>query len=109
MSSHDTYTYTSSDGEREKEKDDVDAIHHAAPERHDHNPGHEEAGDAVPVHDLAQQTSMPDLRKVASNTLSRVASRLTTRDIADPGPPPDGGLKAWTQVAMGWIICVCTW
>ncbi|KAH7141021.1 major facilitator superfamily domain-containing protein [Dactylonectria macrodidyma] len=24
-------------------------------------------------------------------------------------PPPDGGLQAWTQVAMGWIVIFTTW
>lgn len=42
----------------------------------------------------------------ASNVLERV---LTTRSIVDPGPPPDGGLKAWTQVACGWIVIFTTW
>ena len=27
----------------------------------------------------------------------------------DPGPPPDGGLKAWTQVAMAHLIIFNTW
>lgn len=59
--------------------------------------------------DLTKQTSLPELRQIASNTLSRVASRLTTRSIIDPGPPPDGGIKAWIQVAMAWVVCFCTW
>ncbi|KAK3681911.1 hypothetical protein LTR37_020780, partial [Vermiconidia calcicola] len=44
-----------------------------------------------------------------SKGLSRIASRLTTHDLEDPGPPPDGGLKAWTQIAMGWIAIATTW
>ncbi|KIX09633.1 uncharacterized protein Z518_00714 [Rhinocladiella mackenziei CBS 650.93] len=59
--------------------------------------------------DLSKHTSLPELKQVASNTLSRAASRLTTRSIVDPGPPPDGGLKAWIQVAMGWVVCFVTW
>lgn len=31
--------------------------------------------------------------------LDRVLSRVTSRSSIDPGPPPDGGLRAW---------CVCT-
>ena len=50
-----------------------------------------------------------ELKRTASNALSRVASRVTTRSITDPGPPPDGGLKAWTQVAMGFIAIMTTW
>lgn len=50
-----------------------------------------------------------DLRRTvsrASNVLDRV---LTTRSIADPGLPPDGGLKAWTQVACAWLVIFTTW
>lgn len=50
-----------------------------------------------------------DLKRTASNALSRVASRLTTRSIVNPPPPPDGGVKAWTQVAMGWLVVFTTW
>ena len=32
----------------------------------------------------------------------------TTSHISLP-PPPDGGAKAWTQVAMGWLIIFLTW
>ena len=41
--------------------------------------------------------------------LSRVISRITTHSITDPGPPPDGGLKAWTQCAMSWLAILATW
>jgi MFS family permease len=74
---------------------------------------------------LTKVTSLPQLKVVASNTLSRTFSRITNRDIVDPGPAPgkekrrqrqrvltsliDGGVKAWTQVAMAWLICVTTW
>ncbi|KAI1302891.1 major facilitator superfamily domain-containing protein [Xylaria venustula] len=50
-----------------------------------------------------------DLRRTASNVLSQVASRITTRSWAEPPPPPDGGLKAWTQVGMGFFILFTTW
>lgn len=42
-------------------------------------------------------------------TLSRVTSRITTHSFPDPGPPPDGGLQAWVQVAMSWLSVVATW
>jgi len=41
--------------------------------------------------------------------LSRVVSRITTHSITDPGPPPDGGVKAWTQCAMSWLAILATW
>ena len=50
-----------------------------------------------------------EIRKTPSNILSRVASRLTTRSIGESLPPPDGGLQAWTQVAMGWLVVFTTW
>lgn len=47
-----------------------------------------------------------DLRRTASHMLTQVASRMTTRSWPEPPPPPDGGVKAWTQVAMGWLVMV---
>lgn len=43
----------------------------------------------------------------ATSTLSHIASRLSTREAIDPGPPPDGGLRAWTQVAIAFTACFC--
>jgi hypothetical protein len=63
--------------------------------------------------ELAKQSSRisarHELSKVTSNTLDRVISRLSTRNIKDPGPAPDGGLKAWTQVAALWTCSLTTW
>ncbi|OTB02075.1 hypothetical protein M426DRAFT_323019 [Hypoxylon sp. CI-4A] len=50
-----------------------------------------------------------DLRRTTSNVLSQVASRITTRTWPEPPPPPDGGVEAWTQVAMGWLVIFTTW
>ncbi|KAF2215858.1 hypothetical protein CERZMDRAFT_35253 [Cercospora zeae-maydis SCOH1-5] len=60
---------------------------------------------------IRSTTSRPsqDLRRTASNVLAKVASRLTTHSIVAPPPPPDGGLHAWTQVAMGTIVAMTTW
>ncbi|KAJ4370364.1 hypothetical protein N0V83_004882 [Neocucurbitaria cava] len=44
-----------------------------------------------------------------SNALSRVTSHLTTHTIRDPGPPPDGGVVAWTQVLCAWFAILNTW
>jgi hypothetical protein len=49
------------------------------------------------------------LKATASNVFSRTYSRITNRDIVDPGPAPDGGIKGWTQVAMAWLVCLTTW
>ncbi len=50
-----------------------------------------------------------EIRRTTSNALSRATSRLTTRSLPEPPPPPDGGIKAWTQVAMGWLVIFTTW
>ncbi|KAH7348244.1 major facilitator superfamily domain-containing protein [Pyrenochaeta sp. MPI-SDFR-AT-0127] len=44
-----------------------------------------------------------------SNALARISSRLTTRSVIDPGPPPDGGIVAWTQVLCAWFAILNTW
>ena len=41
--------------------------------------------------------------------LAKVLSRTISRISVDPGPPPDGGLVAWTQVACGHLIVFNTW
>lgn len=50
-----------------------------------------------------------DLRRTASNVLGHVVSRLSTRIREEPPPPPDGGLKAWVQVAAGFLVIFTTW
>lgn len=39
----------------------------------------------------------------------RVLSRTTSKSSFNPGPPPDGGLKAWTAVAAGHLVIMNTW
>jgi len=41
-----------------------------------------------------------------AKTLSLVRTRESGRD---PGPPPDGGFKAWTQVALAHLVIFNTW
>ncbi|KAK3936846.1 major facilitator superfamily domain-containing protein [Diplogelasinospora grovesii] len=43
---------------------------------------------------------------VVSRVLSRAISRTSTKSI---GPPPDGGLEAWTAVAAAHLIIMNTW
>lgn len=58
--------------------------------------GKEQLQDSVPVD--------PNfgIEKILSHTLSRAS-------YIDPGPPPDGGLQAWTQAVMGHLIVFNTW
>lgn len=41
--------------------------------------------------------------------LSRTLSRVRTSDTLDPGPPPDGGVVAWTQACLGHLVIFTTW
>ncbi|KAL4894336.1 major facilitator superfamily domain-containing protein [Aspergillus ambiguus] len=43
---------------------------------------------------------------LASRTLSLVRTRESGKDV---GPPPDGGFKAWSQVALGHFVIFNTW
>ncbi|KAL9627442.1 MAG: hypothetical protein Q9164_007606, partial [Protoblastenia rupestris] len=64
-------------------------------------------GDHLPPDDVEaslEHMEEPDgtIHKILSKTLSRTSWK-------DPGPPPDGGLQAWTQAAMGHLIVINTW
>jgi hypothetical protein len=48
-------------------------------------------------------------KSAQSNAITRIASRITTRSIRDPGPPPDGGVVAWTQIACAWLAVMNSW
>lgn len=40
----------------------------------------------------------------------QVLTRISTRGSwIDPGPPPNGGWKAWAQVACAHLVIMCTW
>ena len=54
---------------------------------------HKDSGEAVPA---------SGLQKVLSKTISRSSA-------VDPGPPPDGGLQAWTQAVMSHLVVFGTW
>lgn len=47
-----------------------------------------------------------------TNRLTTLAKTLTARSnasVLDPGPPPDGGTRAWTQSLMGHLVVLNTW
>ena len=56
-----------------------------------------------------QGAPLTKTKSATSNALARVSSHLTTRSITNPGPPPDGGLRAWTQVFCAWLAVTNTW
>lgn len=44
------------------------------------------------------------------STLARTLTLVRTRESGrDPGPPPDGGYKAWLQVALAHLVIMNTW
>ena len=53
-----------------------------------------------------KQTPSPDARWLR---FLRPSLPRGLKSGGDPGPPPDGGLKAWTQVAMAHLIIFNTW
>ncbi|KAH7072702.1 major facilitator superfamily domain-containing protein [Paraphoma chrysanthemicola] len=77
------------------EKSDTSTHHDHSSTPHPHKDGTQ--------HHLSRTKSRP------SAALSRIASRITTRSIRDPGPPPDGGVLAWTQIFCAWLAIMNTW
>jgi hypothetical protein len=48
--------------------------------------------------------------KKSWSDVARAITRTTTKSSwKDPGPPPDGGLTAWTQVGLGHLVIMNTW
>lgn len=48
----------------------------------------------------------------SENPIHYLAKTITIRSnasVIDPGPPPDGGAKAWTQACMGHLVVFNTW
>lgn len=43
------------------------------------------------------------------NVVQRVLSRITTKSSIDPGPPPDGGARAWAQCLAAHLVIFNTW
>ncbi len=51
-----------------------------------------------------------DTHNGSGGILEKVLSKVQSRSsYIDPGPPPDGGLEAWTQAIMAHLIVFNTW
>jgi hypothetical protein len=71
---------------------------------HDHGGDNTEEIRAAPI-----QSSLTKTKSKTSAILRKATSRLTTHSIRDPGPPPDGGVQAWTQCFCAWMVIMNTW
>ncbi|OAL31388.1 hypothetical protein AYO22_00980 [Fonsecaea multimorphosa] len=66
-------------------------------------------------HVVEIDTSTGDIPLTTSNlqksagVLSKTLSRVRTPDIADPGPPPDGGFRAWATAFAAHLVIFNTW
>lgn len=56
--------------------------------------------------DVVEFTKVDTKRGALRLAISRISTKSSWKD---PGPPPDGGLKAWTQVLMGHLVIMNTW
>jgi hypothetical protein len=103
-----------SGGDAEKGPEDGLAPDHDGSSCSSHDDDLDVIGSARPQNNRAPLNKVPtrpsqEVRRTASNVMAHVTSRLTTRSLPEPPPPPDGGLGAWTQVLMGWLVLFTTW
>ncbi|KAI3544191.1 riboflavin transporter MCH5 [Colletotrichum abscissum] len=58
----------------------------------------------------SEDNSLPNQSTdVVDRVTSRIASRVTSRSTITPGPPPDGGLRAWLCVFGTFLVVMNTW
>ncbi|KAK1535486.1 riboflavin transporter MCH5 [Colletotrichum paranaense] len=58
----------------------------------------------------SEDNSLPNQSTdVVDRVISRIASRVTSRSTITPGPPPDGGLRAWLCVFGTFLVVMNTW
>ncbi|PSN74408.1 MFS general substrate transporter [Corynespora cassiicola Philippines] len=54
-------------------------------------------------------TQASQSRRTAIGGLAKLVTARSNASVLDPGPPPDRGLKAWTQSFMGHLVVFNTW
>ncbi|KAF2626711.1 MFS general substrate transporter [Macroventuria anomochaeta] len=70
----------------------------------------EEEISRIPTHTThASHTSRTAKSKNALTDLAKIITARSNASVINPGPPPDGGLKAWTQSFMGHFVIFNTW
>ena len=60
-------------------------------------------------HDNAAHSSALEQQPAEEGFLRTLSKTLSRNSTIDPGPPPDGGLQAWTQALMGHLVVFNTW
>ncbi|OAL04412.1 MFS general substrate transporter [Phaeosphaeriaceae sp. SRC1lsM3a] len=68
-------------------------------------PQEEEEMERVETHHT-QRSQRP---KPSFSNIARTITLRSNASVIDPGPPPDGGTKAWTQAFMGHFVIFNTW
>lgn len=63
--------------------------------------------DATAATDQVSEKAPAEPEARGLSRLARTISRTSTRN--DPGPPPDGGAKAWTQVVCAHFVVASCW
>lgn len=78
---------------------------HAAPSSPPQEEYEDEEIERIPTHRSRAVSAKP-------NALKQITKTITARSnasVIDPGPPPEGGLKAWLQVFAGMLVITNTW
>lgn len=83
----------------------------APPSKHEEEEEEEQEEEEV-VEEIARIPTHTSHTSRTKKSILNLAKTLTARScasITDPGPPPDGGTKAWTQAFMGHFVVFNTW
>ena len=82
--------------------------------QHGINVQEQPSNELCPVKSLQQE--IRNLRQDVQSTIGTgqalgraMTGRSGASSLKDPGPPPDGGVLAWTQVLMGHLVIFNTW
>ncbi|RSM07900.1 hypothetical protein CDV31_008392 [Fusarium ambrosium] len=63
----------------------------------------------IPAATPAETAPVQNFTAMEAQDLERIGTRRTHQSSIVLPEPPDGGVRAWTQVAMGWIVIFTTW
>ena len=58
---------------------------------------------------LSTDEATQQRRDVETSNAHNEEKAIAKPQTAGPGPPPNGGLAAWTQVVGGWMLFFNTW